>query len=403
MVESLATMTPATSLPFGLQDLLDAFLKGMHDMATAAVTSGGAANAQSPTPILRLIAGDASDRKFFRLENTKQSAICMQFPKWEGGYGGDPLSWLGMHSALAAAGMPVPRVLHIDEPNCCIWTEDFGDDFLNAELPGDTLDAAEPTCAKTLSRYEGALELIVEAQYPRAPMPSHPALTRHFDFEKLHFEMRFFFAHFVRGFLALDATSDATSNASIAAVEAELTDLCRWLDARPRVLCHRDYHVRNVMIVDNALGWIDFQDARMGPHSYDVVSLVRDSYVRIDALTRERLYAHYVAACSERRVSLGLPPLDADDFAREVLRMGMQRNIKALGSFGYLAAEKRKPSYLRYVERTLETLVSKPSRGEGVEPAFADGYPATFDFLSSLLNGRLTPVLHERLARFLDP
>lgn len=373
MAESLATMTPANTIPFALtealQNLLDAFLAGVQARPAA-------------QPILRLIAGDASDRKFFRLENTERSAICMQFPKWEGGYGGDPLSWLGMHGALEAIGMPVPRVLHVDEPNCCIWTEDFGDHFLNAELSGDSLDATRKEHAQGLSRYHAALNLLVEVQYPRTPLPAHPALGRAFDFEKLHFEMRFFFKHFVDSFLG-QAVPDA--------VETELTALCHWLDARPRVLCHRDYHVRNVMIAPNGeLGWIDFQDARMGPHSYDVVSLVRDSYVRIDANTRAGLFAHYLTAVNERKTLLGLPVLDADDFHLECLHMGLQRNVKALGSFGYLATEKRKPSYLRYVPHTLETLVAPES---GVQKL----YPATHGFLLALLSGPTKKLLEEAL------
>lgn len=377
MAESLATMTPATTIPFALpealQALLDAFLVGVRAQP-------------AERPILRLIAGDASDRKFFRLENTDRSAICMQFPIWEGGYGGDPLSWLGMHAALDAIGMPVPRVLHIDEPNCCIWTEDFGDNFLNSELSGDVLDAANIMHAKGLTRYRAALDLLVEAQYPRTPMPAHPAQGRAFDFEKLHFEMRFFFKHFMRGFLGLD-TPDA-------ALEAELTALCSWLDARPRVLCHRDYHVRNVMIAPNGeLGWIDFQDARMGPHAYDVVSLVRDSYVRIDAPTRALLYGHYLKSVNERKASQGLPPLDSADFGLECVHMGLQRNVKALGSFGYLATEKRKPSYLRYVPHTLETLVAP-------ESGLARLYPNTHAFLVSLQNGPMKKLLEAKLEEF---
>ena len=64
-------------------------------------------------PVLVLIAGDASDRKFFRLINDPISAICMQFPKWEGGYGGDPISWIGMHTALTQMELPIPKIMPV--------------------------------------------------------------------------------------------------------------------------------------------------------------------------------------------------------------------------------------------------------------------------------------------------
>ena len=390
MAESLATMTPsAPPLSFGLNDLLDTFFAGAQWITSRAALHG-------EEPILRLIAGDASDRKFFRLENADQSAICMQFPKWEGGYGGDPLSWLGMHDALTKIGLPVPRVLLVDEANACIWTEDFGDDFLHCRLEGRVFDFADPSCAHTLRHYEGALDLLVLAQYPRTPMPEHPARTRFFDFEKLNFEMRFFLRYLVSGFLGIDLSS-----ARVAEMEAELASLCETLDGRPRVLCHRDYHARNVMIVADAPRWIDFQDARMGPHAYDVVSLVRDSYVRITDATRARLYDRYFGAVAARQAELGIAPaerLEQADFTTEILCMGLQRNVKALGSFGYLASEKRKPSYLQYVPHTLDTLLNPASCvnvATGLD--LRTIYPATYAFLADLHCGNMKKLLETKL------
>jgi len=387
MAESLATMTPAPShLPFGLQALLDAFFSGVEWMSSQVAPPG-------EEPILRLIAGDASDRKFFRLENTNESAICMQFPKWEGGYGGDPLSWLGMHDALAHIGLPVPRVLLVDEPNLCIWTEDFGDDFLHRTLGDRVFDVDDPGTAHTLRHYEGAIDLLVDAQYPRTSIPEHPAKSRFFDYEKLHFEMRFFLKHLVHGFLGI-----AEGDTRVRAVESELSALCQTLDACPRVLCHRDYHARNVMVVNDEPRWIDFQDARMGPHTYDVVSLVRDSYVRITDATRARLYDRYFNAVTARQVELGLAALDRAEFDVELLHMGLQRNVKALGSFGYLATEKRKPSYLQYVPHTLSVLLNPNSTQatlHGVD--LTRTYPATYGFLAELHTGSLKKLLEARL------
>lgn len=345
-------------------------------------------------PALQLIAGDASDRKFYRLRNAPRSAICMEFPKWEGGYGGDPLSWLGMYHALRQIGIPVPEVLAIDESQCCIWTEDFGDNFLNYKMTVPLLDVNDSRCIESLDLYKQALDLLVVAQYPAAKPLESPAQGRAFDFDKLMFEMNFFLKHFVDGFLGV-ALVDTQGFSHTKMVE-EFSALCKKLDECPRVLCHRDYHVRNVMVVEDAVKWIDFQDARMGPHSYDVVSLLRDSYVRIKPETRSMLFDYYTNQLNARRTKLGLPGVSPDSVMVESLHMGLQRNIKALGSFGYLASCKNKPSYLRYVKHTLEVLCLPDSVRRGSVDITKE-YPTIMEFLESLREGSLTGTLEHRL------
>lgn len=343
----------------------------------------------------KLIAGDASDRKFYRVQEAGQSLICMEFPKWEGGYGGDPLSWLGMHSALAAIGMPVPKVVRVEEERARIWTEDFGDSFLNHALRRDVLDLEDPLCAETIRFYRESLDLLIDAQYPKTPLPEHPALDRHFDFEKLHFEMDFFRKHFLSNWLGLDL-GGAEWKSFANALDADFRELCRWLDGRERVLCHRDYHVRNVMMKDGHPHWIDFQDARMGPHSYDVVSLVRDSYVRISWPTRFSLMRYYLDGVNRRRLQAGRPSLGWGEFCTESLCMGLQRNIKALGSFGYLATQKGKPGYLNYVRQTIEVLASPEARAcEGF--SLAQRLPGLDSLISELSLGRLSNLINQAL------
>lgn len=378
LVESLHTMVSDTVYPdFNFQELLATQSQTVHDNR----------------PQLQLIAGDASDRKFYRLEMGTRSAICMKFPVWEGGYGGDPLSWLGMQHALVAMGIPVPKILHVDEANCCIWTEDFGDQFLNYNLGQIDLDLKNTACTETLEYYKQALKLLLQAQYPPSAAIEHPALYRAFDTEKLMFEMNFFLKHFVRGWLGMEFRD---TNPQDVALQKELTQLCMWLSNRERVLCHRDYHVRNVMVVDNNAKWIDFQDARMGPHTYDVVSLVRDSYVRLTSETRHFLYKFYFENLNQARAANQLPTWSWETFFTETQHMGLQRNIKALGSFGYLAIEKQKSTYLQYVPHTLEVLIQSDSL-MGMGEDLQNAYPVLLGFLHSLSKGKLRPLLEKRL------
>ncbi len=347
-------------------------------------------------PWLKLIAGDASDRKFYRLEGSETSAICMRFPKWEGGYGGDPISWLGMHKVLVEMGIPVPAVLEIDEQKACIWTEDFGDNFLNCALIHDILDLNNAGSKESIDYYLQALDLLIKAQYPTAKHGEHPAQNLAFDTQKLMFEMRFFATHFLNGLLHLNVSEDS---AEWKPVFNDFMKLSQWLSSQERVLCHRDYHVRNVMIVGKKAKWIDFQDARMGPHTYDVVSLVRDSYVNITPETRKMLFNYYFENLNVARKRLGYPPITRESYEIETLHMGLQRNVKAIGSFGYLATTKGKPSYLSYVKQTLDTLTSDACVcAHGCD--LNQEYPALMKLLNSLKNGKLTWELQNALTRF---
>jgi N-acetylmuramate 1-kinase len=115
------------------------------------------------------------------------------------------------------------------------------------------------------------------------------------------------------------------------------------LAAEPRVLCHRDYHSRNLMVHAGQLFVIDFQDARMGPNTYDLVSLLRDSYVDLPETLVESLRDDFGAEVDESPV----------EFRRRFDVMAMQRNLKALGTFGFQAVSKANPVYAQYVPRTL--------------------------------------------------
>jgi aminoglycoside/choline kinase family phosphotransferase len=98
------------------------------------------------------------------------------------------------------------------------------------------------------------------------------------------------------------------------------------------------------MLSDGSLYIIDFQDARMGPDTYDLASLLRDSYVDIADRELDELVAYFLALKGRG---------DADEFRRRFDLMALQRNLKALGTFGYQTMTRRNPVYIQYMPRTL--------------------------------------------------
>ena len=123
------------------------------------------------------------------------------------------------------------------------------------------------------------------------------------------------------------------------ALREEWARIVDELAAEPRVLCHRDYHSRNLMWHDDTLYVIDFQDARMGPDTYDLVSLLRDSYVDLPDAAVDDLIDYFVALDPRQRPTAPSDP----EFRRRFDLMALQRNLKALGTFGYQTTTREQP------------------------------------------------------------
>ena len=139
------------------------------------------------------------------------------------------------------------------------------------------------------------------------------------------------------------------------AFREEWKPIVEELSGEPRVLCHRDYHSRNLMPHQGELYIIDFQDARMGPDTYDLVSLLRDSYVDFTEEVVDDLIAFFLALRGRHGESAddGVSRAYEADFRRRFDLMSLQRNLKALGTFGYQTTTRQNPVYIQYMPRTL--------------------------------------------------
>jgi N-acetylmuramate 1-kinase len=281
------------------------------------------------------LTGDASDRKYFRIIPPDASSHVIALHA--GPIVFDTLPFANVAELLQAVPLPVPSILDHSDELGIMALQDLGDVTLQAHL-----GAATPEEHAAL--YRQAVALIERLQQRGAELASDRYLPYGiaFDAEKLAWELDFFLKHFVEGYrgVSLMPFERRSIREEFAAIVGELAD-------EPRVLCHRDYHSRNLMLHESSLYIIDFQDARMGPDTYDLVSLLRDSYVDITDRDLDELIAYYLALTGRACEA------DAAEFRRRFDLMALQRNLKALGTFGYQTITRRNPVYIQYMPRTL--------------------------------------------------
>ena len=324
-----------------IRERIDRFLSG----------TGIAARAPKVVPLT----GDASDRRYFRvLFADEPSQVLAVHP---GPIAFDQLPFVNVARLLSSMPLPVPRILGHSDPLGIIALEDLGDVTLQAHL-----GAASP--AEHAGLYREAVELIEMMQRRGSELASAEYLPYSiaFDVEKLTWELRFFVKHFLEAYRGASLTDRERS-----ALDEEFQAVAEELAAEPRVLCHRDYHSRNLMFHRGALHIIDFQDARMGPDTYDLVSLLRDSYVDFSDQQVDELIDYFIELRGTRGASLTPDATTGraaarTEFHRRFDLMALQRNLKALGTFGFQTTARGNPVYIQYIPRTLNYVRANVSR-----------------------------------------
>ena len=288
-------------------------------------------SAEVPLQLTPLV-GDASTRRYSRLRAGDTPFIVMELGERGGAeeYGslpddpGEP-AFLAVQQHLAQAGLPVPELYGYDGEARVLVLEDLGDVTLAARSQATSLEAARPL-------YEEAIDLIVALQGPgtRTLDPTHRVARTHFDVPTLRWE----FDHFIEfGLERPLSPSDAQ------AVARHWEAICHELASGPQVLVHRDFHARNLMVkADGHLGLIDFQDALIGPPTYDLVSLLRDAYVELPEDMVWTLVERY-------RIGLGAQAPSAETLRRRFHLCALHRCLKAAGRFAFLDQVKGKPAY----------------------------------------------------------
>ena len=319
------------------------------------------------------LAGDASSRQYFRVSGPDGPVIVARYPNpfniGEGAidrfrrwcrhplagrvtFANDPLCHVEMTSLFDRFGVPVPEILAIADREGVIIVDDAGDNLLQAwalTAPPELVDEAFDRAVDLIRLFRAASDAALQSGMVAGELA--------FDVDKLEWELDFWRTNCFSAYLGkpLDESLDAQ-------VRVESRLLAGRLAERPRVLCHRDYHARNLIVrsgYDDADGLvvIDFQDARMGPVTYDMVSLVEDPYTELDERTRSRLVERF---CDALRRDCAWPGDDV--FTVEYDLMTVQRLLKAIGTYTHQAAVRRKLDYMPYIRPAAETVVRALAR-----------------------------------------
>ena len=308
---------------------------------------------------LKPLAGDASSRRYYRAvlsgSHTPRSIVVMEIPPG----GALPLSseelavfkeplreipFLNVHRFLTRIGVRVPRLYGQWKDEGILLLEDLGDIALWDHAQG----IAE---SEVLTWYRKAIDelLLLQIRGTEKRDESCIAFQQRFDFRLYMWE----FDHFIEYGL-VKRPGGHVSATTTEALRRTFEKIARRLDRQPPCLNHRDYHSWNLMIHDDAIAVIDFQDALLAPRQYDLASLLNDR--ETDQIISPPLEQELIRYYLEKRQELGEAQVSRDEFLEIYLLSAIQRDLKVVGRFYYLDLVKGKPGYKKFIPATLRRL-----------------------------------------------
>lgn len=293
------------------------------------------------------MAGDASFRRYFRIHTPHTSYVAMDAdPERENCH-----AFIAMADHLRGLGLYTPQVLHRDLTQGFLLLSDFGHATYLKTLTQHNVDHLYRLAIDALI----ILQQLPKDQHRQFILPTVSEWTLpHFSREWLLQEFDWHREWFLQKLLKLNL--DAATDLKLSRCFAILIDSALQ---QPQVLMHRDYHSANLMVLENdKVGILDFQDAFIGPCTYDLVSMLRDCYIMWPNDRVRELALYYLA---QRQTSEDLPILkqvDEATFLRWFDLMGIQRHLKAVFNFARKYVRDGQAQYLNHIPRTLNYVIS---------------------------------------------
>jgi len=254
------------------------------------------------------------------------------------------LPFINVHRHLTSCGVNTPRIIHYNKEQGLLYLEDLGGVHLRDHVFGQGQD-------RTRQGFERAIDELVKIQVDctQKEAPRFLGFMAHFDFDLLMWELEHFTEHGI-----INRFPGKLAGADHERINRHFEDIANELLAGPYALQHRDYHMDNLLIHKGTVRVIDFQDALMGPLTYDLACLLYDrdtSYVLgNDAITH--LVDYYRRAYEERTGE----EVDKDTFQRNFDLCVVHRMLKVVGRFHYIDQVKKRPEYLEFIPYMLPAI-----------------------------------------------
>ena len=271
---------------------------------------------------LRVLSGDASFRKYYRVDKDAISYVVMDCPPDKENLD----AFIKISDKLQKAKINVPKLFECNEDDGFLVISDLGDNLYSKKLDKETVYCL----------YTDALETIVKMQI-------NTDLSGLDNFDNLYDEENKLFTDwFLQHHQKIDLDDNLKSD-----LNNEFDKINSIIKAIPKTFVHRDFHSRNLLVTDiNNPGVIDYQDAVLGPVTYDLVSLLKDCYITWDdGLIEDMLESFFTRIKSNSINSIS-------DFRYWFDITGLQRHIKAIGIFSRLNYRDKKSGYLKDIPRT---------------------------------------------------
>lgn len=290
------------------------------------------------------LAGDASARKYFRVIYEQDTYVLMS---WEP-FDENKYPFISVLRHFEASGVNVPKIKKIGADQGMLLLEDLGDLTLERKFWESSHQES------SWDFYKKSLDEIIKI-HTIATLSPKPTVAKEimFDTAKFLWELNYAREHLIEGVLKFQLKDKLAAD-----LQKTFTDIAARLHQEPKVICHRDYHSRNLMIKLDQVFVIDFQDARLGPIQYDLVSLLKDSYVDISDEYADKMLNYYF----ENTPFLKDRNMSKEQFNVIYELQSIQRCFKACGSFSSFMNTRNDRRYLKYLNGTLKRVMKSLSQ-----------------------------------------